>query len=45
MVKRIYADVPEALHPMAERSVLAHLEVLEADERVERVGETGWKLR
>jgi glyoxylase-like metal-dependent hydrolase (beta-lactamase superfamily II)/8-oxo-dGTP pyrophosphatase MutT (NUDIX family) len=44
MVKRIYADVPVALHPMAERSVLAHLEMLEADGRAERVGETGWAL-
>jgi glyoxylase-like metal-dependent hydrolase (beta-lactamase superfamily II) len=34
MVKRIYADVPEVLHPMAERSVLAHLEMLEAEGRV-----------
>lgn len=44
MVKRIYKDYPEAVHPVAERSVLAHLEVLEADGRVERVGETGWVL-
>lgn len=44
MVKRIYKDYPEAVHPVAERSVLAHLEVLEADGRVERVGENGWKL-
>ena len=36
MVKRIYAEVPEALHPMAERSVLAHLEMLEAEGRVTR---------
>jgi len=34
MVKRIYADIPEALHPMAERSVLAHLEKLEAEGHV-----------
>jgi ribonuclease/clavin/mitogillin len=40
MVKRIYAEVPEALHPMAERSVLAHLEVLEADGRVKRSGDS-----
>jgi glyoxylase-like metal-dependent hydrolase (beta-lactamase superfamily II)/8-oxo-dGTP pyrophosphatase MutT (NUDIX family) len=44
MVKRIYVDVPEALHPMAERSVLAHLEMLEADGRAERVGEKNWAL-
>lgn len=39
MVKRIYAEVPEVLHAMAERSVLAHLELLEADGRVRREGE------
>lgn len=44
MVKRIYADVPEALHPMAERSVLAHLEVLETDGRVRRANDTRWEL-
>jgi hypothetical protein len=44
MVKRIYVDVPEALHPMAERSVLAHLEMLETDGRAERVGEKNWAL-
>lgn len=44
MVKRIYADVPEVLHPMAERSVLAHLEMLEAEGRVSREG-TEWLLK
>ena len=39
MVKRIYKDYPEAVHPVAERSVLAHLEMLEADGRVKRVGD------
>jgi glyoxylase-like metal-dependent hydrolase (beta-lactamase superfamily II)/8-oxo-dGTP pyrophosphatase MutT (NUDIX family) len=43
IVKRIYADVPEALHPVAERSVLAHLEMLEADGRAQRDGDD-WKL-
>jgi glyoxylase-like metal-dependent hydrolase (beta-lactamase superfamily II)/8-oxo-dGTP pyrophosphatase MutT (NUDIX family) len=43
MVKRIYAEVPEALHPMAERSLLAHLEMLEADQRVVRDGDH-WRL-
>jgi glyoxylase-like metal-dependent hydrolase (beta-lactamase superfamily II)/8-oxo-dGTP pyrophosphatase MutT (NUDIX family) len=43
MVKRIYAEVPEALHPMAERSVLAHLEKLELDGRVARTEDT-WAL-
>ena len=36
MVKRIYTDVPQALHPMAEMSVLAHLEMLVAEGRVRR---------
>jgi glyoxylase-like metal-dependent hydrolase (beta-lactamase superfamily II)/8-oxo-dGTP pyrophosphatase MutT (NUDIX family) len=43
MVKRIYAEIPEALHPMAERSVLAHLEMLEGQGRVSREGDT-WRL-
>jgi glyoxylase-like metal-dependent hydrolase (beta-lactamase superfamily II) len=38
MVKRIYTDVPDALHPMAELSVLAHLQMLEAAGRVRREG-------
>ncbi len=44
MVKRIYAEVPEVLHPMAERSVLAHLEMLEANGKVVRDGEE-WSLK
>lgn len=40
MVARIYSEVPKALHPMAERSVLAHLEMLEAGGRVNRDGDT-----
>lgn len=43
MVKRIYAEVPEVLHPMAERSVLAHLEMLESQGRARRSGEL-WEL-
>jgi glyoxylase-like metal-dependent hydrolase (beta-lactamase superfamily II)/8-oxo-dGTP pyrophosphatase MutT (NUDIX family) len=43
MVKRIYAEVPEALHPMAERSLLAHLEMLESEGRVVRAGDD-WSL-
>lgn len=43
MVARIYAEVPKALHPMAERSVLAHLEMLEAEGRARRSGES-WAL-
>ncbi len=44
MVKRIYADVPEMLHPMAELSVRAHLEMLEASGRVARDGDA-WSRR
>jgi glyoxylase-like metal-dependent hydrolase (beta-lactamase superfamily II) len=43
MVERIYAEVPKALHPMAERSLLAHLEMLETEGRAVRDGET-WRL-
>ncbi len=43
MVERIYSDVPEALHRMAEMSVLAHLEMLEREGRVRREGDT-WTL-
>ena len=43
MVARIYADVPEPLHVVAQRSVLAHLEMLEAEGRVCRDGER-WEL-
>jgi glyoxylase-like metal-dependent hydrolase (beta-lactamase superfamily II) len=35
LVATIYADVPEALHPMAARSVWAHLRKLAAEGRVE----------
>ncbi|MPZ71739.1 MAG: MBL fold metallo-hydrolase [Nitriliruptorales bacterium] len=37
VVKRVYADVDEALHPAAERSVRAHLDKLIREERVGRV--------
>jgi len=43
MVADIYKDVPDALHVMAQRSVLAHLEMLEAAGRVSRDGER-WRL-
>lgn len=36
MVTRVYTDVPPAMHPLAERNVLAHLEKLEAEGRVAR---------
>jgi len=40
LVPRVYDDVPPALHPLAERSLLAHLQKLERDGRVARVGST-----
>ncbi len=43
MVKHIYADVPEALHIVAARSVLSHLEKLETEGRVTHDGER-WEL-
>ncbi len=43
MVKRIYAEVPEALHPVAERSVLAHLEMLQSAGRVSCTDDN-WEL-
>jgi glyoxylase-like metal-dependent hydrolase (beta-lactamase superfamily II) len=36
IVARVYRDVPSFLHPVAERSVLAHLLKLEAEGRVSR---------
>jgi glyoxylase-like metal-dependent hydrolase (beta-lactamase superfamily II)/8-oxo-dGTP pyrophosphatase MutT (NUDIX family) len=43
MVKRIYTDVDEKLHKVAEMSVLAHLEVLERAGRARRDGDK-WTL-
>jgi glyoxylase-like metal-dependent hydrolase (beta-lactamase superfamily II)/8-oxo-dGTP pyrophosphatase MutT (NUDIX family) len=39
IVAAVYTDVPESLHALAERSVLAHLEKLEAEGRVAREGD------
>jgi glyoxylase-like metal-dependent hydrolase (beta-lactamase superfamily II) len=36
IVKAVYTDVPEAMHQLAESSVLAHLEKLEGEGRVTR---------
>jgi glyoxylase-like metal-dependent hydrolase (beta-lactamase superfamily II)/8-oxo-dGTP pyrophosphatase MutT (NUDIX family) len=36
IVKAVYTDVPEAMHKLAECSVLAHLEKLESEDRVGR---------
>jgi len=44
LVKRMYADVPEALHPAAAMSVRAHLRKLEKEERVATDG-AAWHLR
>ncbi len=41
MVVGIYADYPPDVHPLAERSVLAHLQKLESEGRVEKRREDG----
>ena len=41
LVRSVYDDVPLQVHPIAERSLLAHLLKLEAEGRARRVGE-GW---
>ncbi len=44
LVQRVYADVPPQLHPLAQRSLLAHLIKLEADNRALRIA-GGWIAR
>lgn len=44
LVPLVYADVPPAIFPLAERSLVAHLVKLVEDGRVERAGER-WRLR
>lgn len=44
IVARVYTDVPEKAHAMAERAVLAHLEKLEADGLVTRDGSENYSL-
>jgi glyoxylase-like metal-dependent hydrolase (beta-lactamase superfamily II) len=44
MVQAIYADVDPRLHPVAARSVEAHLLKLEREARVRREGQDGWVL-
>jgi glyoxylase-like metal-dependent hydrolase (beta-lactamase superfamily II) len=39
LVPRVYTDVPAALHPLAERSLIAHLVKLTGDGRVRRDGD------
>jgi glyoxylase-like metal-dependent hydrolase (beta-lactamase superfamily II) len=41
LVRRVYDDVPAQLHPLAERSLLAHLIKLESEARALRAG-GGW---
>lgn len=43
LVQRVYDDVPSQLHPLATRSLLAHLLKLEAESRALRVAEN-WTL-
>jgi glyoxylase-like metal-dependent hydrolase (beta-lactamase superfamily II) len=40
LVRRVYDDVPPGLHPLAERSLLAHLLKLEAEARARRVADS-----
>jgi len=45
LVAKIYIDVPEALHDMAGRSVLAHLQKLKSEGRVSgRDANSAWKV-
>lgn len=44
LVKRIYSDVPEFLHPAAAMSVRSHLKKLEAEREVRRDGESWERL-
>ncbi|MBT8496063.1 MAG: MBL fold metallo-hydrolase [Deltaproteobacteria bacterium] len=44
LVARAYRDVPPAVHPIAARSLLAHLRKLEDDGRAHRTGDT-WSLQ
>ena len=44
VVEAVYTDVPPALYPFADRSVLAHLEKLAAEGKVSRQGEV-WSPR
>ena len=43
IVNAVYADLPDANRPLAELSVLAHLEKLEGEGRVTRAA-NGFKL-
>ncbi len=43
LVPLAYRDVPAAVYPLAERSLIAHLVKLEKDQRVTRAGES-WRM-
>lgn len=42
LVRHVYDEVPETLHALAERSLLAHLEKLESEGRAQRRGGAWW---
>jgi glyoxylase-like metal-dependent hydrolase (beta-lactamase superfamily II) len=46
LVPRVYSDVPASVHPLAERSLMAHLSKLEGEGRARRVGQDAktWTL-
>lgn len=44
LVRRVYDDVDPSRHAWAERSLLAHLEKLEADSRAQRRGAKWWPV-
>jgi ribonuclease/clavin/mitogillin len=43
IVTNAYSDTPESLHPIARHSALAHLEMLEEENRVEKLPDA-WRL-
>ena len=45
LVLLAYDDTPEALHGIARRSLLAHLDKLEGDGQVKSVTGGGWQLQ
>jgi len=44
LVPVVYRDVPDVMHPLAKRSLLAHLLKLEEDGEAARDGERWWLL-
>jgi hypothetical protein len=43
LLPKVYDDVPPALHPVARRSLLAHLLKLQADGVAAAEGDNGWR--